>query len=64
MTVEYFTDEQWRAREAEAQRAATAAREARLDWIDALEPLRDELVVRLRAELGPDYNVPAPPRVD
>lgn len=59
-----FVSEERAAREAGAERAAAAeARDARRAWIEALEPWRDELTARLRAELGPDFDIPTPPRV-
>lgn len=63
VTVRYLSDTEWAAHEAAEHRAAAAASAERRAWIAALEPLRDELVERLRAELGPDYDVPTPPRV-
>ncbi|WP_156869954.1 hypothetical protein [Sporichthya polymorpha] len=61
--VEYVSEQQWLTREADEQRALAMADKRRREWIDALEPLRDELVERLRAELDSDYTVTTPPRV-
>lgn len=61
--VKYVTEQQVLAREAERRLAAADAHMARRQWVDALEPLRDGLVERLRTELSPDYEVRTPPRV-
>lgn len=60
---EYVSERDLAARDAEERQRAEMARARRRDWIGSLEPWRDELVGRLRTELGPDYHVPTPPRV-
>jgi hypothetical protein len=61
--VKYVSEQSWFTRQAEEGKALAKAQERRRTWIDALEPLRDELVARLRAELSPDFEVLSPPRV-
>jgi hypothetical protein len=63
LTLTFVTDEE-AARIARA-RAVTLA-EADAAWrevVDVLESGRDALVERLRAELGPAWHVPTPPRI-
>ncbi|HVE25382.1 MAG TPA: hypothetical protein VNC22_08260 [Sporichthya sp.] len=62
-TLTFLTSEQSERRELTYRSVPDGGRRAWRAFVDVVEPLRDELLERLREELRPGFHVPTPPRM-
>lgn len=62
-TLEILTAEQASRRELTYQAMADGGRRVWRAFVDVVEPMRDELLDRLRSELGPGFHIPTPARI-